>query len=258
MRQLQGDHSPRPYRPSAGGRRATTSGHRARLPHPDGRGRASGPGHVEGLPGRSPVHVGLSPGAGPIPRSSGPMCARSAGSTRSTSSSGAIGSASLPMGRPSATSTSTLTSCCAVRAGGPITSRRPVARWSTATPRADGCTAPRRCSRRPARPIGGWSSCCGRSPPRSPDATFRWPGRRTSIWPTPRWCATRITQFYGLPAMIVPPPPGLFGSGPSVPVDLPPGFVLAVSRLVSYKNVDAIRGCRGGLGAARGGRRRGP
>jgi len=58
----------------------------------------------------------------------------------------------------------------------------------------------------------------------------------------------RITQFYGLPAMIVPPPPGLFGSGPSVPVDLPPGFVLAVSRLVSYKNVDAIVGAAAASG----------
>jgi len=50
----------------------------------------------------------------------------------------------------------------------------------------------------------------------------------------------RIAQFYGLAATVLPPPPGLFGTGVSVPVDLSPGFVLTVSRLLSYKNVDAI------------------
>jgi glycosyltransferase involved in cell wall biosynthesis len=53
----------------------------------------------------------------------------------------------------------------------------------------------------------------------------------------------RIRRIYGLEAEVVPPPPALAPAGATVPVEgLEPGFFLCVSRLLPYKNLDAILG----------------
>jgi len=53
--------------------------------------------------------------------------------------------------------------------------------------------------------------------------------------------AERIQALYGLEAEILPPPPALMPEGPVEPIaGLEPGFVLCVSRLLPYKNVDAV------------------
>jgi glycosyltransferase involved in cell wall biosynthesis len=53
----------------------------------------------------------------------------------------------------------------------------------------------------------------------------------------------RIRNAYGIEAEIVPPPPALGPHGPRQPIDgLEPGFFLCVSRLLPYKNVDAVVG----------------
>ena len=53
--------------------------------------------------------------------------------------------------------------------------------------------------------------------------------------------AQRIARIYGLEAEVVPPPPALTPGGPSAPVDgIEPGYVLCVSRLLAYKNIDAV------------------
>lgn len=51
----------------------------------------------------------------------------------------------------------------------------------------------------------------------------------------------RIHATYGIDAEVLPPPPTLDPSGPREPVPgLEPGFTLCVSRLLPYKNVDAV------------------
>jgi glycosyltransferase involved in cell wall biosynthesis len=51
----------------------------------------------------------------------------------------------------------------------------------------------------------------------------------------------RIERLYGKKAEVMPPPPALDAAGPQHPVrGLEPGFVLCVSRLLPYKNVDAV------------------
>lgn len=53
--------------------------------------------------------------------------------------------------------------------------------------------------------------------------------------------AERIESLYGLEAEVVPPPPAITPEGPvDALAGVEPGFVLCVSRLLSYKNVDAI------------------
>jgi glycosyltransferase involved in cell wall biosynthesis len=53
----------------------------------------------------------------------------------------------------------------------------------------------------------------------------------------------RIRNAYGIDAEIVPPPPALDPREPRQPVDgVEPGFFLCVSRLLPYKNVDAVIG----------------
>ncbi len=51
----------------------------------------------------------------------------------------------------------------------------------------------------------------------------------------------RVRSLYGIDATILPPPPNLDPAGPQVPVEgIEPGFFLCVSRLMPYKNVDAV------------------
>lgn len=53
--------------------------------------------------------------------------------------------------------------------------------------------------------------------------------------------AGRIARIYGMEAEVLPPPPALTPEGPESPIEgLEPGFVLCVSRLLPYKNVDAV------------------
>lgn len=53
--------------------------------------------------------------------------------------------------------------------------------------------------------------------------------------------ATRINDVYGRDAEVVPPPPALTPGGPNRPVEgVTGGFLLCVSRLLPYKNVDAV------------------
>jgi glycosyltransferase involved in cell wall biosynthesis len=53
--------------------------------------------------------------------------------------------------------------------------------------------------------------------------------------------AERIRLIYGLDAEVLPPPPALEPGGPTNRVvGLEPGFVLCVSRLLPYKNLDAV------------------
>jgi glycosyltransferase involved in cell wall biosynthesis len=55
--------------------------------------------------------------------------------------------------------------------------------------------------------------------------------------------AARIAEAYGIEAEVLPPPPAVTPDGPLEPVDgLEPGYALCVSRLLPYKNVDAIIG----------------
>jgi glycosyltransferase involved in cell wall biosynthesis len=52
---------------------------------------------------------------------------------------------------------------------------------------------------------------------------------------------TRIAEAYGIDAEVLPPPVTFGPAGPSDPAPgIEPGFVLCVSRLLSYKNVDAV------------------
>jgi glycosyltransferase involved in cell wall biosynthesis len=53
--------------------------------------------------------------------------------------------------------------------------------------------------------------------------------------------AERIERIYGIQAVVVPPPPALTPDGDTEPLaDIEPGFALCVSRLLPYKNVDAV------------------
>jgi glycosyltransferase involved in cell wall biosynthesis len=62
----------------------------------------------------------------------------------------------------------------------------------------------------------------------------------------------RVREQYGIEAEVLPPPPALDPEGPVRPVHgLEPSFVLCVSRLLPYKNVDAILAAFGALPEAR-------
>jgi glycosyltransferase involved in cell wall biosynthesis len=53
--------------------------------------------------------------------------------------------------------------------------------------------------------------------------------------------AERVRLLYGREAEVLPPPPALVPDGPAEPIaGLEPGFVLCVSRLLPYKNLDSV------------------
>jgi glycosyltransferase involved in cell wall biosynthesis len=53
--------------------------------------------------------------------------------------------------------------------------------------------------------------------------------------------ARSVRRLYGIEPEVLPPPPALTPEGPYRPVEsVAPGFVLCVSRLLPYKNVDAV------------------
>jgi glycosyltransferase involved in cell wall biosynthesis len=62
----------------------------------------------------------------------------------------------------------------------------------------------------------------------------------------------RIRTLYGVDAEVLPPPPALTPGGKQDPVQgLEPGFLLCVSRLLPYKNVDAVLRAFGNLPSER-------
>jgi glycosyltransferase involved in cell wall biosynthesis len=62
----------------------------------------------------------------------------------------------------------------------------------------------------------------------------------------------RIREAYGIEAEVVPPPPAVDPLGAKQPIDgIEPGFFLCVSRLLSYKNVDAVIRAFSAAGAER-------
>lgn len=59
----------------------------------------------------------------------------------------------------------------------------------------------------------------------------------------------RVEEIYGIEAVVVPPPVDVDPDGESEPVEgVQPGFVLCVSRLLPYKNVEAVTAAFGHLG----------
>jgi glycosyltransferase involved in cell wall biosynthesis len=88
------------------------------------------------------------------------------------------------------------------------------------------------------RPLERWDAAAARS-------ASRYVAVSTSV-------ARSIRDLYGIEAEVLPPPPALDGSGPQEPVPgLEPGFWLCVSRLLPYKNVDAIARAVAGLAGER-------
>ncbi len=70
-------------------------------------------------------------------------------------------------------------------------------------------------------------------------ALERWDRRAAAS--ADRYLANSSAVAYGLEAEVLPPPPALEPAGPTEPAaGLQPGFVLCVSRLLPYKNLDAI------------------
>lgn len=62
----------------------------------------------------------------------------------------------------------------------------------------------------------------------------------------------RIRATYGIEAEVIPPPPALEPAGPQEEVaGLEPGYILCVSRLLPYKNVDAVMAAVGDVPGAR-------
>lgn len=56
-----------------------------------------------------------------------------------------------------------------------------------------------------------------------------------------RYMQAAIAETYGIEAEVLAPPHGVDPSGPTVPVEgLEPGYLLCVSRLLPYKNVDVL------------------
>lgn len=69
---------------------------------------------------------------------------------------------------------------------------------------------------------------------------------------TSREVRRRVQDVYRRPADVLPPPPALTAGHPQCPVPgLEPGYWLCVSRLLPYKNVDAVAGAFASLGHRR-------
>jgi glycosyltransferase involved in cell wall biosynthesis len=63
--------------------------------------------------------------------------------------------------------------------------------------------------------------------------------------------AAAIKRVYGIEAEVLPPPPGLTPEGPTAAVPgVEPGYFLCVSRLLPYKNVEAVVDAVGSLPAS--------
>lgn len=56
------------------------------------------------------------------------------------------------------------------------------------------------------------------------------------------YVARSVHDLYGMDAEVLPPPPALTPHGPRAAAPIEPGYVLCVSRLLPYKNVDAVVG----------------
>jgi glycosyltransferase involved in cell wall biosynthesis len=66
------------------------------------------------------------------------------------------------------------------------------------------------------------------------------------------WIAREIERIYGIEAEVVHPPVAIEADGPRRPPEgVEPGYILCVSRLLPYKNVDAVVAAFEGLGGER-------
>ena len=50
----------------------------------------------------------------------------------------------------------------------------------------------------------------------------------------------RISEVYGVESWVIPPPPAISADGPRQPLRIVPGYLLTVSRLLPYKNVELV------------------
>ena len=141
--------------------------------------------------------------------------------------------------RPSRVSRSTPRWPSAPRAAGPTAPGSPVARSSTATPRPAGSTSPTATStarRRRRRPpvCRCWPRRCAGWDRRAAATADRYLVNSTAV-------RRRVADLYGIEAEVVPPPVDVDPAGPPEPVaGIEPGFFLCVSRLLPYKNVEAV------------------
>ena len=76
---------------------------------------------------------------------------------------------------------------------------------------------------------------------RSSDGIGAPPRAPTAIWRTQPGSPRRSPRIYGLDAEVVHPPVSIDADGRATPLDgVEPGYVLCVSRLLPYKNVEAV------------------
>ena len=110
------------------------------------------------------------------------------------------------------------------------------------------CHTPARWLYQSGRYLDGTSALVGRGavgarPAAAPAGTAGPPPPPTATWSTPHAVRLRVEELYGIEAAVVPPPVDVDPDGELEPVDgVQPGFVLCVSRLLPYKNVEAVDG----------------
>lgn len=83
-------------------------------------------------------------------------------------------------------------------------------------------------------------------------ALRRWDGRAAHRADVYLACSTVVRSViekeYGLEAEVLAPPPAMLPAGPECGVDVAPGFLLCVARLLPYKNVDLVMEAANKLG----------
>ena len=118
------------------------------------------------------------------------------------------------------------------------------------------CHAPARWLYQPGRYLGGAGVLArtGLLAMRAP--LERWDRRAASsadrYLANSTWIAREVEQIYGLSAEVLHPPVTIDVAAPQRPLEgVAPGYVLCVSRLLPYKNVEAIVAAFAGLGGER-------
>ncbi|MGH9080530.1 MAG: glycosyltransferase [Acidimicrobiales bacterium] len=107
------------------------------------------------------------------------------------------------------------------------------------------CHTPARWLYQPARYLGGAPRWSGAALSAMAPALKRWDRRAAAsahrYLVVSRAVRTRVAELYGIEADILHPPVDLDTDGPAEPVaGVEPGFFLCVSRLLPYKNVEAV------------------